>query len=74
MILNADGTTADANHQALEILGVSREQLTSLPAGAAEWRAAERRLDEIPEGTAEWRAVRQDIDRFRSRYQAMFKP
>jgi PAS domain S-box-containing protein len=34
MILNADGTTADANREALEMLGVTREQLTSLPAGA----------------------------------------
>ena len=34
MILNADGTTADANHEALEMLGVTRDQLVSLPRGA----------------------------------------
>jgi PAS domain S-box-containing protein len=34
MILNADGTTADANLEALEMLGVTRDQLVSLPPAA----------------------------------------
>jgi len=83
MILNADCTTADANREALDVVGVTHDELGApidappvvYTAGQvlAEWRAAERRLDAIPEGTAEWRAVRHDIDVFRRRYQAMFK-
>lgn len=34
MILNADGTTADANREALEMLGVTHDELVALPAGA----------------------------------------
>ncbi|HYH93481.1 MAG TPA: hypothetical protein VD763_10005 [Candidatus Saccharimonadales bacterium] len=34
MILNADGTAADASEEALAMLGVSLDQLRSLPAGA----------------------------------------
>ena len=34
MILNADGTTADANREALDMLGVTLDELVALPAGA----------------------------------------
>jgi PAS domain S-box-containing protein len=34
MVLNADGTTADANAAALELLGLTLEQLRALPPGA----------------------------------------
>ena len=34
MILNADGSTAEANPEALEMLGVTHDELVALPAGA----------------------------------------
>ena len=34
MILNADGSTADANREALDMLGVTHDELVGLPAGA----------------------------------------
>jgi PAS domain S-box-containing protein len=34
MILNADGSTAEANPEALEMLGVTHNELVTLPAGA----------------------------------------
>lgn len=51
MILNPDGTTADANQAALELLGVSLEQLRDLPPGAF---SARRDPDERAAFRREW--------------------
>jgi PAS domain-containing protein len=49
MVINADGTTAEASPEALELLGFTLEQLRALPPGAL---SAERR---DPEGQAAFR-------------------